>query len=83
MHGPLNNYPEVIRRFRQGSRVHDELAVEIWDGDAVWMIGVACGDPGVVAWMKCQDNSPCSHADQEVTAPETSFHQSSPAACET
>src|SRR4030095_4242661 len=21
----------------QGSRVHDELAVEIWDGDAVWM----------------------------------------------
>jgi hypothetical protein len=32
---PPDDVPEVIGRFRQGSRVHDELAVEIRDGDAV------------------------------------------------
>jgi hypothetical protein len=49
---PPDDVPEVIRRFLQRSRLHHELAVEIRDRDAVWMIGVARGDPGVVAGIK-------------------------------
>jgi hypothetical protein len=75
---PLDDVPEVICRFRQGSRIHDELTVEIRDGDTVWMISMGRGDPGVVVGIKCQDSRPRSHANQEVPAPEASLHSRFP-----
>ena len=42
------------------------------------MISMGRGDPDVVAGIKCQDSRPCSHANQEVPAPEASLHNRFP-----
>src|SRR5262245_48851596 len=49
---PLDDMPEVIRGLRQGSRVHDELTVELREGDTVRMIGMGCGHPATVGGIK-------------------------------